>query len=95
MGNPMYGKLKPGGVAVQLSTDEAGLWFDNDDSWEADARKHELMKGGGKKGFGFIFALRWGRWLQPVPKFWKVVLSVCWLLLFVLLGLLLCGRDKK
>ena len=60
--------MKVDGVSIQISTDELakekGLWWDSD--YYSDI---------GKKGFGIVFALRFGRWFEPFGLFcgnrWK------------------------
>ena len=54
--------MKVRGISLTLSTDETALWWDSD-------KKYTDIEG--KRGFGIMVSLRWGRVIRPITKFWK------------------------
>ena len=48
-----------GGVSFSLSSFEKGLWFDHDRNFYQP------------KGWGIRFHIVWGKWMQPIPRFWE------------------------
>ena len=52
-------KYEIGGISLSLSSFETGLWFDHDEDIYQPA------------GWGIRFHIVWGKWMQPIPRFWE------------------------